>query len=137
MDNALKILEKNQLYRHIILFKLYVDSNGIALKNVTNIQEPIMELFGKKFENEAYYSNRKYLSKKGYIPPNNASHLTFEGIDYIEGFIKSFEQISDTEIKSLNKELPKPIFDFFKITSKSSDMISFINNIIDLSEKFN
>jgi len=62
--------------------------------------------------------------------------LTFEGNEYFEKWIKSFEKLTDEENENLNKELPKKIFDFFKFSKESTTVLSFVNLILKLSERF-
>jgi hypothetical protein len=65
MNKALIILESNELLRHIILFKLYVEGNGGARNNVY-IEESIKDLYGEKFNIETYRICCNYLANKGY-----------------------------------------------------------------------
>lgn len=136
MNEALKILESNVLMRHIILFKLYIESQGEAMKQFFNLKKSLEELYGNDFNNHLYNQNVRYLSvNKGYVD-NNGTSLTYQGIDYLEDWLKSFENLTEDETKNLNKELPKPIFDFFKFTKETTTVLSFVNQILKLAERF-
>ncbi|WP_456441485.1 hypothetical protein [Psychroserpens sp.] len=52
MSEALRILEANNLMRHILLFKLFVESDGEAMKKCYKVKESIIELYGKEFSIE-------------------------------------------------------------------------------------
>ena len=49
MNDALKVLETNNLYRHLILFKLYVESEGNINYVSKLLRRNITELFGTDF----------------------------------------------------------------------------------------
>ncbi|MBP0902762.1 hypothetical protein ACFSKN_07060 [Mariniflexile gromovii] len=135
MNDALKILESNELMRHIILFKLYVESKGEALKQIFDIKTDIINLYEDNFNNELYLINIKYLHvNKNYIN-RNATYLTFEGINYFENWIKSFEKLSEEEKLILDKKLPEKIFDFFKFSKEMTNTLSFLNQILKLAER--
>tara|TARA_R110000868_G_scaffold18457_2_gene81050 strand:- start:1689 stop:1940 length:252 start_codon:yes stop_codon:yes gene_type:complete len=82
MNEALLILESNQLMRHLILFKLYIEGKGESIQNVY-IKESIQNLYGKEFDNHLYSRNCKYLLNKDYTN-RHATHLTHKGIIYFE-----------------------------------------------------
>ncbi|MBU2938257.1 hypothetical protein KO494_01770 [Lacinutrix sp. C3R15] len=136
MNEALKILESNELIRHIVLFKLYIESQGEAMKQIYGLKKSIKELYGNDFNDHIYNQNVRYLSvNKGYIG-NNASHLTYKGLEYLEGWLKSFEKLTEDETEKLNKELPQQIFDFFKFTKETTTVLSFVNQMLKLAERF-
>ncbi|MEY8869478.1 hypothetical protein AB9K24_08215 [Meridianimaribacter flavus] len=135
MKKALTLLEANELMRHIILFKLYVESEGSAMQHC-NIQKSIEELYASDFNKELFFVNKRYLNvNKNYID-RNASFLTYEGLDYFEQWLKSFEKLSSEEVLLLEKELPKPIFDFFKFSKETTTVLSFVNQILKLADRF-
>ena len=61
-------------------------------------------------------------------------NLTLNGIDYFEDWIQSFESLTEQETE--NQELPQPIFDFFKFSSKTTTVLSFFTQILKLAERF-
>ncbi|MEP5256191.1 MAG: hypothetical protein ABJQ39_14105 [Winogradskyella arenosi] len=136
MSIALNILEANELMRHLILFKLYVDSEGKAMKHVNNIKKPIMELYGSDFNNELFRDSIRYLHVNKEFLDRNATVLTYKGIDYFESWLKSFEKLTNDDTEELRRELSTPIFDFFNFTKNSTTVLSFLNQIFKLSDKF-
>ena len=115
MNEALRILESNELMRHIILFKIYIESNGTPLKNI-EYRRSIEDLYGESFDRALLINSKNYLTIKGLISRTN--HLTYEGLDYFENWIKSFENLTEQETEILNKELPEPIFDFLSLPNR-------------------
>ncbi|MDO6596535.1 hypothetical protein Q4512_06390 [Oceanihabitans sp. 2_MG-2023] len=92
-------------------------------------------LYGNDFNNHLYNQNVRYLAvNKGYVD-NNGTSLTYQGIDYLEDWLKSFENLTEDETENLNKKLPKPIFDFFKFTKETTTVLSFVNQILKLAER--
>lgn len=134
MNKALIILESNQLMRHLILFKLYIEGKGGSIQNVY-VKESIKDIYGDDFDKNSYSRACKYLLNNGYTN-RSATYLTHNGIIYFENWIKSFERLTDEENKVLNKSLSEPIFDFFKFTKGTTTVLSFVNQILKLSEKF-
>ncbi|REG89150.1 hypothetical protein [Winogradskyella sediminis] len=136
MSKALNILEANELMRHLILFKLYIESEGRAMKRVDDIKKPIMELYGSDFNNELFRDSIRYLFINKKFVDRYANELTYEGVDYFESWLKSFENVTKEETDELKRELPQPIFDFFNFTKNSTTLLSFLNQILKLSDKF-
>jgi hypothetical protein len=136
MSRALNLLESNELMRHLILFKLYIDSKGSAMKRVNDIKKPIMELYGSDFDVEIFRDSARYLYVNKKFIDRNANELTYDGLDYFENWLKSFENVTEDDTEQLKRELPKPIFDFFNFTKKSTTVLSFLNQILKLSDKF-
>ena len=137
MKEALKILESNNLYRHLILFKLYVESNGntnyqLKFSLLTN---DIKQLFGEDFNPDFYGFSRSYLVSKGYTNQSTTT-ITHKGIDYFENWIQSFKNLTDEELESIEKSLPEPIFNFFKFTKGTTTVLGFINQILKIAERF-
>jgi len=132
MNEALRILNKKDFYKYIILFKLYIDSKGNAREMYQgNLKNEIRELHGDDFDIEIFNSAKNYLATNEYTN-RFCDYLKLSGIDYFESWIRSFEKLSEEDTALLKKELPKPIFDFFKFTSGTTTVLSFINQILKI-----
>ncbi|WP_338731986.1 hypothetical protein [Mangrovimonas cancribranchiae] len=136
MKDALKILEANQLMRHLILFKLYIESDGAAMKYFYQLEKSIEDLYGDDFSRESFLNNKRYLDVNNGFIDRNATFLTYEGLDYLEKWLKSFGELNNEDKDLLNKKLPKPIFDFFKFSKETTTVLSFVNQVLKLSDRF-
>jgi len=136
MKTALDILETNNYYRHLILFKLYIELNGVTNEYYDNLQKDIKNLLKDEFSLKNYNAAINYLDNSNYIK-NGGGSLTINGVNYFERFINDFSKLEIEDQNVLEKELPKEYFDFFKFTTKANTVLSFINNIIKVNNNFN
>ncbi len=135
MEEAKRLLEENELMRYLILFKLYIESSGIAMKQIYNVKNSIMDLYKEDFDRDLYLESVRYLHvNKGYID-RNANSLTYKGLDHTEEWIKTLDKLPDEDIEELKQELPEPFFDFFRFTKNTTTILSFINQLLKLSDK--
>lgn len=135
MEEAKRLLEKNELMRHLILFKPYIESSGVAMKQIYNVKNDIMDLYKEDFDRDLYLESVRYLHvNKGYID-RSANSLTYKGLDYTEEWIKTLDKLPDKDIEELKQELPEPFFDFFKFTKNTTTVMNFFNQILKLAEK--
>jgi hypothetical protein len=136
MKTALDILETNNFYRHLILFKLYIEHNGAINNHYGNLRKDIKELLKDEFSMINYNTAVNYLDNANYTKGRGGS-MTIYGVNYFENFIKDFSELQIEDQDILEKELPKEYFDFFKFTNKANTVLSFINNIIKVNNNFN
>lgn len=135
MKTALDILETNNFYRHLILFKLYIEHKGKLNEVYRNLEVDISELLKEEFNESDFNVAVNYLDNSNYTK-YYASSMTISGVNYIESFIKEFSILEIEEQELLEKKLPKEYFDFFKFSSKVNTVLSFVNNIIKLNNNF-
>ncbi len=62
MKTALDILETNNYYRHLILFKLYIEHHGVTNKHYSNLRKDIKELLRDEFPMINYNAAINYIS---------------------------------------------------------------------------
>lgn len=135
MKTALAILETNNFYRHLILFKLYIENKGRLNETYRNLENDISELLKEEFNESDFDNAVNYLDNSNYTK-YYAKSLTIHGVNYIENFIEDFSKLEIEEQELLEKELPKAYFDFFQFTSNANSVLSFVNNFIKLSDNF-
>ena len=86
MKTALDILETNNYYRHLILFKLYIEHNGVTNNHYGNLRKDIKELLGDEFSMINYNAAINYLDNANYTKSRGGS-MTIYGVNYFENFI--------------------------------------------------
>ncbi|WP_019039072.1 hypothetical protein [Psychroflexus tropicus] len=81
MKKALDILEVNNFYRHLILFKLYIENNGATDKYFRNLEKDIKGLLKNDFSKDNLLTAINYLDGINYTK-NRAASLTIAGVEY-------------------------------------------------------
>lgn len=137
MNEILRIIEKRELYVHIILFKVYIETEGRTDTFYGgNIRREIKELFGNEFNDSSLGIAKEFLMSEN-LATTSCRQLTTYGRSYIEDWAKEFETLNESEKGQLQEKLPIKIFDFFKFTEKTNNVLSFINQLIELRDKIN
>ena len=134
MNQILKLIETRNLYVHLILFKIYLDTQGRTDTLFSgNMRNEIKELLGVEYTNDRFRIAEQYLESEG-ITQHMGSCFTNYGRSYFENWIENFVELSDMDKAKLDDVLPTKVFDFFKFTDKAKNIVSFINQLIQLRE---
>ena len=134
MNQILKLIETRNLYVHLILFKIYLDTQGRTDTPFSgDMRNEIKELLGDEYTHDKFRIAEQYLESEG-ITQHMGSCFTNHGRSYFESWIENFMELNDADIDKLDEELPTKVFDFFNFTDKAKTVLSFINQLIQLRE---
>ncbi|WP_430907512.1 hypothetical protein [Maribacter sp. 2-571] len=134
MNEILRIIEKRDLYTHIILFKIYIENEGRTDNFYGGqLDKEIQSLLGENFNRNDLGTAKEYLMSQG-LTKLSCKQLTTYGRSYIEDWARSFENLSESDKQELQQELPTEVFDFFKFAEKAKTVLSFITQILKLKE---
>ncbi|WP_299183709.1 hypothetical protein [uncultured Aquimarina sp.] len=130
MNAILQIIEKRKIYTHLILFKLYIDSNGRTNQNYSgSLQSEIRVLLEDEFNLEDFNSATQWLNSKNYTRFIGATGLIDNGRDYIESWVMNFENLNQEEKEVLKEKLPEKVFHFLGIAADAYTVGTFIQGI--------
>ena len=134
MNEILRIIEKRELYIHIILFKIYIETEGRTDDLYGGeLDKEIQTLLGENFNRNNLGTAKEYLMSEG-LTKFSCRQLTTYGRNYIEEWARDFENLSESEKQELQQKLPTEVFDFFKLAEKAKTVLSFITQILKLKE---
>ncbi len=135
MNKILKIIETRDLYIHLILFKIYLETRG---KTDTpfggDMRRDLKELFGKEYSHDKYRVAEQYLESEGFTK-YNASCYTECGRRYFEDWIRDFENLNQEEHNILQKELSPKMYEFFGLAEKAKTVLDVISKLIEIAHK--
>lgn len=135
MNQVLKLIQERELYVHLILFKVYLNTKGRTDKVYSgNLTKELTSLFESEFNREYFDTALQYLFTEGYTKYTSAQTLTVEGRRYFEQWIQEFAKLDESEKKLLNEKLPSKIKDFLGITK---DAIVVIKTAVDFFNNLN
>jgi len=131
MNKILKIIEKRELYTHIILFKVYINTQGRTDEFYRgHLEKDIEELMGDQFDSDDYYTATQYLFSEG-LTEEGGFPITVSGRAYIENWANEFESLSESDREVLKKELQPKLFDFFGMAEKANTALSLIKSLVE------
>ncbi|MBQ4818604.1 hypothetical protein [Aquimarina sp. MMG016] len=130
MNAILEIIETRNLYSHLILFKLYLDSKG-RINDIYNgnLDSEISELLGDEFSKEYLYNAKQWLNSKGYTKYIGSRALSEYGRDYLESWILNFEKLESKDKEILKEKLPEKVFKYFGIAADAYTVGTFIQTL--------
>ncbi len=135
MNSILKLLETRDLYIHLMLFKIYLSSNGrTKFPYNGNLQKEMKELFASEYDIETYRIAEEYLISEGLVNDIFLG-LSVKGRTYFENWIKEFENLSKEDQENLNESLSPKISKFFELTDKVSKVATLVTKLVELSNK--
>jgi len=127
MSKVFDELEQNELMRHIILTKLYINSKGAIHVNYDgNLSKEIEFIYGDKFDQEVYRNAFSFCKRHKYISNNNM--LKPDGVDYFENWLKYFDSIPEEKRKSYLERLSeksKGVVELIKGTNSAISILEF------------
>jgi hypothetical protein len=128
MNEILKIIEERDLYAHLILTKIYLETKGQTNDVFRGDYNYGLEsLFEDEFNEEMVLIARNYLYSEGYVEYPSAVNLTIFGRRYFENLIKSYQNINEEEVELLKTKLPDKVVTFLGLTSNVVTILDFIN----------
>ena len=134
MNQILKLINTRELYTHLIMFKVYLDTKGQTNKSYNgNLQKEVQNLFGDEFDYEDFSTALNYLFTEGYTKYYSAQTLTANGRRYFEDWIYDFIELTEEEKTKINENLPEKIKTYLGI---AKDALVVIKNAKDLLEHF-
>ena len=134
MNQILKLINRRELYVHLIMFKIYLDTRGQTNQTYKgNLKSEIKELFGEEFEYDDYSTALNYIYTEGYSKFPSVVNLTSSGRSYFENWIYDFTELTEKEKTSINEKLPEKIKKYLGLTK---DALVVIKNSKDLFEHF-
>lgn len=131
MNELLKIIEKRELYVHIMLFKIHIQTEGKTNNFCSFLARDIKLLFGESFSLDDYQTAQQYLISEG-LTGEDGDQLTPYGRRYIEDWARNFYTLSSEEKNILQEKLPKRVFDFFGFMEKTNTVMSFLNQLLEV-----
>ncbi|MBU2995495.1 hypothetical protein KO500_03585 [Cellulophaga baltica] len=134
MNSILKLLETRDLYIHLILFKIYLQTSGrtkIPI-NESDLKNEIKEIFDGDYSYQDYLTATQYLISENLVE-NSFMGLTVKGRAYFENWIKEFENLSKEDQQKLNENLSPKISKFFELTDNIVKVGTFVTKLIELS----
>ncbi len=136
MNSILKLLETRNLYIHLMLFKIYLQSNGRTKNpiNTSDLKNEIKEIFGDDYSHQDYLTAVEYLISENLVEDIQMG-LTIGGRTYFENWIKEFENLSKEDQENLNESLSPKVSKFFELTDKVSKVATLVTKLVELSNK--
>jgi len=136
MNNILKLLETRNLYIHLMLFKIYLQSNGRTKNpiNTSDLKNEIKEIFGDDYSHQDYLTAVEYLISENLVEDIQMG-LTIGGRTYFENWIIEFENLSKEDQENLNESLSPKVSKFFELTDKVSKVATLVTKLVELSNK--
>jgi len=136
MNQILKLIEKREVYNHIILFKIYLETKGNTDSFYGgNLRKDIHTLIGDDFTNEDFHNAEQYLQSSGYLRSSMSSCLTVQGRDYFERWIKDFGALTNEDKELLNKKLSAKAIAFLGITKDVAVTVGSVVKVVELLTK--
>jgi hypothetical protein len=121
MNEILKIIEERDLYAHLILTKIYLETKGQTNDVFRgDFNYDLESLFEDEFKNEMVIIARQYLYSEGYVEYPSAVNFTPSGRRYFENLIKSYQEITEEEAS------------FLGITANTVTIIDFFQKLINI-----
>lgn len=115
MNEILRIIELRELYVYILLFKIYIETEGRIDDFCNYLERDVQLLFGEQFIYDNYLTAQEYLISEG-LTNEDGDGLTPYGRKYIEIWARNFETLTEDEKSHLQTKLPPKVFEFFKFT---------------------
>lgn len=135
MNEILKLLETRNLYVYLILFKIYMDHNGMTKHPYSgDLRKEIKEFLGSEYTNENYTIAEEFLKSQGYVEDMFLG-LTAQGRLHFEDWVNNFQNLNEDERKELNTALPPKAIDFFGLADKATKVLGFISKLLELTNK--
>ena len=132
MNAILKIIEGRKLYTHLILFRLYIDTQGRTNESFRgNWMKELEVLFVGDFNKEMTRTAHQYLYSEGFTKYSNSQTLTPSGRGYIENWAREFSTIDESDKQILEQKLPTKVFEYLGIIADSYSVGTLVSQLVN------
>ncbi len=152
MNTILSLIDKRNLYVHLLLLKIYKATSGNTRQSYPgDLQKDMQNLLEEQYDQQAYDIAVQYIvSEDLIIHPDlwyvsNISdnliiypeswYLSNYGRAYIEDWVIDFQRLDEIDKKDLTKALPQKVYNWLGFSPETRTAHSFIHELLDMVNK--